>query len=361
MAEVASPFIPSAEIPEDSHDDLHSGILSLFAHPNSSFSKHESRARSPKSHSMMVDSYTTFNTNLSHADHHEQPSANANHTTPPPHTPELDKEDSLVNDLNHLSSRPCTPARSNSPLPDNAWLWESPDGDDDKQLPQYSLRPSARAGGQAPTTWTDRDNSGNYDPTEERKQQSLKRKRLQTGSLKLSRTLRDRDEPAEKKFRSFKSKDTALLNGGQKPFSIKLTTVALKNAAHSIKNNWPEGHYNNITDEGGESEAGASSHLGRRRQQFVFEKRDYIPLTDPRGDEESLLGHPDARGCRNCRAAGTRCPLLDDGNEWPCHYCVDDEEDCELITPPRRLPVLPESERTLLLSQRRNRKTASQM
>ena len=47
-------------------------------------------------------------------------------------------------------------------------------------------------------------------------------------------------------------------------------------------------------------------------------------------------GDPAARGCRGCYEMGLACSLVDDPGTYPCLYCLVDEFDCELITPPKR-------------------------
>ena len=55
--------------------------------------------------------------------------------------------------------------------------------------------------------------------------------------------------------------------------------------------------------------------------------------------EEALrnvgLGHPAARGCKSCYALGLECDLIR-GGRYPCTYCADDGNSCELILEPKR-------------------------
>jgi hypothetical protein len=59
-------------------------------------------------------------------------------------------------------------------------------------------------------------------------------------------------------------------------------------------------------------------------------------IPDPFGEEVDLRNHPVARGCRSCRALCLDCSLMTDEYTWPCDNCVQDECDCELITPPAK-------------------------
>lgn len=54
-----------------------------------------------------------------------------------------------------------------------------------------------------------------------------------------------------------------------------------------------------------------------------------------RSRTKELAGHPMARGCHNCAALATRCPLLDQSKlTWPCDFCLKDDEQCQLIREP---------------------------
>ena len=48
---------------------------------------------------------------------------------------------------------------------------------------------------------------------------------------------------------------------------------------------------------------------------------------------EVTLGHPAARGCKECFRLQERCPLVD-GAKYPCDTCAKDEIECELIIEP---------------------------
>jgi len=50
--------------------------------------------------------------------------------------------------------------------------------------------------------------------------------------------------------------------------------------------------------------------------------------------EDATLGHPAARGCIACFQLGHPCPLLAEGDKYPCTVCAEDDIDCELILEP---------------------------
>lgn len=51
---------------------------------------------------------------------------------------------------------------------------------------------------------------------------------------------------------------------------------------------------------------------------------------------EHLIGHPAARGCRECYDLGLDCPLIQDVQDYPCATCREDKTRCNLITPKER-------------------------
>ena len=56
--------------------------------------------------------------------------------------------------------------------------------------------------------------------------------------------------------------------------------------------------------------------------------------------EQYSLGHPEARGCKNCVCLGNECELIK-GSKYPCRSCYHLGEDCELILePPEKGPCL---------------------
>ncbi|KAF2096408.1 hypothetical protein NA57DRAFT_78014 [Rhizodiscina lignyota] len=334
---------------DEEDDDLHPGMLSLFGDPNSSeltpgrFAQHANilqdasdprREQSNLPFDTIGVTATIQNGPISNfADPGEDDllSENAGLKTPP-YNLDLARVDSAVHGSDRLGFRPGSTTPPTSPFTDNGFANRSDDNGSDgdaehpRQSPQYRLRGSARGGQHISTTWVDQDESGNYDPSEEHRKTSCKRKRLGDSGAKPSSAEHDANSRAGKRPRTYKSSYTARQNGAQLIFSIGLGNAELREFASRIPDNWPESH-NSFTD----------SSRNERRRNANQESADYIPLTDPLGEEEGgLFGHPVARGCKTCRAVDTRCPLLDDGNFWPCVSCVEDGQECELITPPIR-------------------------
>jgi hypothetical protein len=139
---------------------------------------------------------------------------------------------------------------------------------------QYNLR--ERKDDMPMTNDIDKDPSDKYDPT--KKPERMKHR----NPTRATKCHEDRDQlPAGPKYRSFKSKYTALQHGGQLIFRIPLTTEGLKAKALSIPDTWPdEDKDHNFLDEGlvvGETRDGP----GRSDGDYL----GYKPLSDPPGEE----------------------------------------------------------------------------
>ena len=236
---------------------------------------------------------------------------------------------------------------------------------------EYNLRPSARVGYIAFMTWLDDDDTGDYDPKEENESSS--------GPKTLKQLVpKDRHKAAatyseeERRFQDRVgklSRAAARQNGISYVFTFKFTSEAGKQLVGSITDNWPELSWNLLSDDNvlsvitpevqSDSFDRISSPLpwklrhkpeddhatnpikehgvqspGNDDINRQFTSPPVIP--DPAGIEEDLAGHPDARGCVNCRVLGMRCPLLEDDSTWPCYLCLEDDQECEMIIPPTK-------------------------
>jgi hypothetical protein len=58
-----------------------------------------------------------------------------------------------------------------------------------------------------------------------------------------------------------------------------------------------------------------------------------LPLEDPANKFEDLTGHPEARGCRQCRKLEQPCSMVQDG-KYPCRECTEDGGECQPIQEP---------------------------
>ena len=177
-------------------------------------------------------------------------------------------------------------------------------------------------------TWIDDDETGLYDPVEEQRRLRQRTKRPNP-LLKRGFTPWDLDEQSDEET-----------NPREKPAPKEVpkleVTLAFRSEAGKAAF---EKHVKSLPTTSEPSEALFSERRLRRRDSGVGfshalgttpSKRKRLPEDFP----EDLTGHPVARGCWGCVTLGIRCPLLDDDRAWPCTTCLDDDNECELITPP---------------------------
>jgi hypothetical protein len=58
-----------------------------------------------------------------------------------------------------------------------------------------------------------------------------------------------------------------------------------------------------------------------------------LPIEDPNGLVDDITGYPSARGCKQCRADGKDCTMME-GGTFPCDECEDEDVLCEPIIKP---------------------------
>lgn len=175
---------------------------------------------------------------------------------------------------------------------------------------KYELRPQPKQQAMFESTWMDQDDTGDYDPAEERRTQRARRNRLR---------LRTRN-------------GFAAQNGNEDEVHSREPPKAYRGLV--IKLQFPsvtaKAALEKLLD-GDKSQAGFGDGYRLRRKFDITTSSDG---RNPRKALHNLRGHPTARGCWECYELGLRCPLLDDEHAWPCFTCVADDHNCELITPP---------------------------
>ncbi|EMC95095.1 hypothetical protein BAUCODRAFT_25209 [Baudoinia panamericana UAMH 10762] len=200
---------------------------------------------------------------------------------------------------------------------------------DDKGLGdsnKYTLRPQARSAVQVfSSTWIDEDETGDYDPSQERRQLKFQRSKVRFSSA-------DDDQQLNAPFLNnevSEAVDTICLP----KLVVRLNFLSVSGKATLQKTL---------------SEPPAHSDLGHDDfcEGYRLRRRNVpgSPLYDPSAQvapsyggsdlPQDLTGHPAARGCRACFDLSIRCPLLDDERAWPCWTCQADDHDCELMIPP---------------------------
>ena len=225
------------------------------------------------------------------------------------------------------SPAPTSPASHPSPVPSS-----NPPAAECK----YTLRATARSGLNIPQTWYDHDESGTYDPADERRRPAASKKRKLSTVNGKAEAINNSSEEGQK--------EPSLVVGFR--FASWKARQVLQQCADSIPDADDDAyaHENGFLDGDEDDEGGASpSHAspsGHRhnRRQNQGQDQDFstqLPaIPDPLGLVPDLRHHPAARGCKVCRANNTTCPLqLVDGS-YPCTYCVMEDAHCELITPP---------------------------
>ncbi|TGO50168.1 hypothetical protein BOTNAR_0403g00020 [Botryotinia narcissicola] len=193
----------------------------------------------------------------------------------------------------------------------------------------------------------DRDDSGTYDP-------SLERKR-NTRSTRV--TTKKNKENREETVKSVG------MDSGRKPkeqgsfeliVTIKLTSERGLEYLRTItpgpeddQRNFPPIHDADDEDSSGEDDDKdeeiaidyPTPSTRRKRIKTSHNRRHKNRTNSPRSDGLTISdlnnGHPQRRGCRGCFEAGDdECSLIEYSHEWPCESCEDAGIDCELIIPP---------------------------
>ncbi|KAL1632480.1 hypothetical protein SLS56_003558 [Neofusicoccum ribis] len=251
--------------------------------------------------------------------------------------------------------------RSHNQCKRNPRRSETPDAE--TAPPKYEFR---ERDGHVITSHFDWDESGNYDPADERRrtrkaepERSEGRKR-RSGQIVEQDDLDENGQPRLKKLKSV-SLHHARLTGARCVVSISLKSEAGRDllSRYQGQDNWPDDSYNFFSDkhiaetlldnDGDESDepgcSGRKKKLRPRKYHVRYNSPlsddDLPPIPDPLGLEDDLRHHPAARGCVKCRIEERKCSLRETGNTWPCLECIhscgdEDVVQCELISPPGR-------------------------
>ncbi|MCJ1411068.1 hypothetical protein MMC19_005156 [Ptychographa xylographoides] len=206
-------------------------------------------------------------------------------------------------------------------------------------IAKYDFRPVPRLAPRLRTTWVDEDESGDFDPTGKLPKVAQKTKREQAdGNDEHS----GRPTPKKPKLITWQS---GRKQGLSCPVMFKLTSerggILLKYLMR-FPDNWPV-HDLEAGNRGGIDteliQQPVQPQLHRQRRKTVLDQTssshhqlewDLPPLQD------ITLGHPAARGCKGCFELRIPCPLLQEGERYPCQGCKEDDIDCELILEPAR-------------------------
>jgi hypothetical protein len=166
-------------------------------------------------------------------------------------------------------------------------------------------------------TYVDQDESGNFDPAHEAKNNALKLK--QAKAAKAAKAAR----------RSKKGKQRAPQETVTKCI-VKLRFERFGNVRNATNEeyNWPE--------DWSDTDSEAERELQEYRDFFRSNtpgRGMQDPIQDPISELDDLTGHPIARGCISCRENGIDCSLVG-GGTYPCQDCCDRNKDCAPIIAP---------------------------
>ncbi|KAI9733564.1 MAG: hypothetical protein M1834_003166 [Cirrosporium novae-zelandiae] len=197
----------------------------------------------------------------------------------------------------------------------------------------------------------DQDRSGNYDPQNPIEptawDYTLKRKRTTNADqdFKNKNKRGEGREGGPKRYKIGTTWLTGRQHGKQKVVIFKLTSLLGKALLQSLKSS--DSHVPLTPPTTSDpSLFGASSSAQQSYNFRTFgdpmsrnlsaRQSSILNPKLPFGLDQIGPGHPEARGCVQCYEAGQDCPLLDDGESYPCRICVEDKCDCQPIIPPEK-------------------------
>lgn len=199
-------------------------------------------------------------------------------------------------------------------------------------FPGRELRPLRDHKRKLPSAWLDKDDTGDFDPDEERRKSKPRKRKIKlssrqcvdTESCHTEATSTDVNKETQPRPIVCLSFTTA---SGKAAFG-ELCAAHLQQQTLS-RDDFTEGYRlrtRKRTRDGNVWEAASSQKPGVR-----------IIANESPAD---LSNQPAARGCYGCASVGEKCSLLDNEHRWPCDTCKEGGEDCYLITvsllPPAR-------------------------
>ena len=246
-------------------------------------------------------------------------------------SPRLDENGRMTStDFDNIWSPPTSPRAEQSPDGENKAMFKQDEDGGSESLAElgaskYELRPQTREFRSGFTsTWIDQDKTGDFDPSEE-----FRQARLHRNQAKLRR--REFSKLTTKVFRRSEAKDAL------QPKTIPTLSVKVSIASEAGKATFAQ-LTDRLPNEPKPAHNGFCNgyRLRKRSHTAAFQYDENCNAEKLRADLDlpnDLTGHPLARGCWECLAIGNhKCSLLCDEHTWPCVTCVEDENDCELIT-----------------------------
>lgn len=176
----------------------------------------------------------------------------------------------------------------------------------------------------------DLDNSGNFDPSEEAKQKSVRLQRakaLKAAKKKCKgRGKGSGKENGKGKKERYTAKEPCECGDGKLLLRLKIENTAQLRVNTDDQSSCPEG-YKPPCEE-------CEAVQNRYRKIYQIPIKD--PARDPARTIPDLTGYPEARGCKTCRYDGTEegkpCTMIHGGG-WPCDRCDEKGVVCQPIMP----------------------------
>ncbi|KAK3067503.1 hypothetical protein LTR53_015591 [Teratosphaeriaceae sp. CCFEE 6253] len=190
---------------------------------------------------------------------------------------------------------------------------------------KYTLRPQTRKTNQHyPSAWIDHDTTGDFDPNEEERKARNERHRARLHQRQgYVAALGDNGEvnPSERTTPAKSPKVITALKFPSESGRAALRACLGKPPSRSLlpHHDFSDGYRTRGRTK--PSKLAPGNNVSDGALSSVLD----LPI--------DLTGHPVARGCWGCLSLKIRCPLLDDERAWPCYTCMEDENDCELVTP----------------------------
>ncbi|KAF1929151.1 uncharacterized protein M421DRAFT_100320 [Didymella exigua CBS 183.55] len=195
---------------------------------------------------------------------------------------------------------------------------DSPALSDDKFViapdttPYYELRRNINR--QKTIAHIDTDKSGDFDPDQEAKERATKLVHAKVAK-------KDNKETRKKKGKNGVPRDYVMKCIVKLPFDAFSNVRNIKNDEQRCPEDWSE----------------IDSEQGRELEEYraafrvnTPDRGQLSPLEDPAGKFDEFTGHPEARGCKQCRKLEQPCSMVKDGT-YPCEECTEDGSECQPI------------------------------
>lgn len=192
-------------------------------------------------------------------------------------------------------------------------------------FPGRELRPLRDHKRKLPSAWLDKDDTGDFNPEEEKRKSKPRKKKAKLPSRQCVYPT----DPCHAEDTSIafdietQPRPVVCLNfssvSGKSAFS-ELCATHLRQQALS-RDDFGEGYRLRTRKSARDGNAPEAKSAQLTSVRIIADESP----TD-------LSNQPAARGCYGCASMGEKCSLLDNEHRWPCDACKESGEDCHLIT-----------------------------